>query len=128
MVRSDTVKVSSHLESKESCLGGGWWQTKFNVSPDSGLLSRTRSRSGLGLGPGLGPGRGPGLRPGPEFDNKIFLRKVLNVFWLQIFLIFCKVIDVSNILRSNYATILPKFPNILIANMQSFSPNFLTFF
>ena len=55
---------------------GGWWQTKFNVSPGPGLLSRSRSRSGperdltwTGPGPDLGPGMGPGMGPGPELDN-----------------------------------------------------------
>jgi len=56
--------------------GGGEWQTKFNVSPGPGILSRSKSRSGpeqdltwTGPGPDLGPGMGPGMGPGPELDN-----------------------------------------------------------
>ena len=54
----------------------GGWQTKFNVSPGPGILSRSKSRSGperdltwTGPGPDLGPGMGPG----PELDNNFFL-------------------------------------------------------
>ena len=58
-----------------------WWQTKFNVSPGPGLLSRSMSRSGpdwdltwTGPGPDLGPGLGPGLGPEPELDNLSFCK------------------------------------------------------
>ena len=55
---------------------GGGWQTKFNVSPGPGLLSRSRSRSGpdwewTWTGPDLGPGMGPGMGPEPELDKKV---------------------------------------------------------
>ena len=64
--------VRSHLEQKKSCLGGGEWQTKFNVSPGPGLLSRSRSGPDWDLTwTGPGPDLGPGMGPGPELDNLI---------------------------------------------------------
>ena len=79
----------------------GGWQTKFNVSPGPGILSRSRSRSGperdltwtgpgpdlrpgMGpeMGPELGPGMGPGMGPGPELDNTPHpLTSVLLTLW-----------------------------------------------
>ena len=53
-------------------MSGGGWQTKFNVSPGPGLLSRSRSRSGPDRDltwTGPGPDLGPGMGPGPELDN-----------------------------------------------------------
>ena len=54
----------------------GGWQTKFNVSPGPGILSRSRSGPERDLtwtepGPDLGPGMGPGMGPGPELDNSL---------------------------------------------------------
>ena len=43
-------------------VGGGEWQTKFNVSPGPGLWS-------LVLGPS-----GPDLGPGPELDNCRYIK------------------------------------------------------
>ena len=57
MVRSHTVMVWSHLLPKKSLLvvvvGGGEWQTKFNVSPGPGLLSLVLGPFGPDLGPDL---------------------------------------------------------------------------
>ena len=63
MVISHSVMVWSDYLPKKSLLvvGGGWWQTKFNVSQGPGLWS-------LVLGP-FGPDLGPGPGPGPELDN-----------------------------------------------------------
>ena len=56
MVRSLTVMVWSDYLPKESLVVGGWvgeWQTKFNVSPGSGLWSLVLGPSGPDIGPGL---------------------------------------------------------------------------
>ena len=48
----------------------GGWQTKFNVSPGPGILSRSRSGPERDLTwTGPGPDLGPGMGPGPELDN-----------------------------------------------------------
>ena len=73
---------------------GGGWQTKFNVSPGPGLLSRSRSRSGPDwewTWTGPGPDLGPGMGPGPELDN-------INISYLIKCLIPSVPVPASNVL------------------------------
>ena len=53
MVRSHTVMVGTLYLPKKSLVGGGEWQTKFNVSPGPGLWPLVLGPFGTDLGPDL---------------------------------------------------------------------------
>jgi len=53
MVRSHSVIVWTLYLQKKSLVGGGEWQTKFNVSPGPGLWSLVLGPFGPDLGPDL---------------------------------------------------------------------------